>query len=137
MEAAMTGKRPQPASVDEYIGGFPPDVQAELVKIRALIRETLPDAEERISYGIPGYYQHGQVIFFAAYPRHISVYPAPAGVEEFKADLDRYQQGKGTFQFPLDQPVPYDLIRRTAEYRLAQNLEKKPARRKKDEDREG
>lgn len=133
----MTDKRPQASSVDEYIGWFPQEVQAELVKIRALIRETLPDAEERISYGIPGYYQGGQVIFFAAYPRHISVYPAPDGVAEFRADLERYQKGKGTFQFPLDQPIPYDLIRRAAEYRLAENLKKKRARRKQDEDRKG
>jgi uncharacterized protein YdhG (YjbR/CyaY superfamily) len=136
-EAWMEGKRPQATSVEEYISWFPAEVQAELLKIRALIRETLPDSEERISYGIPGYYQHGQVIFFAAYPRHISVYPAPNGIDEFKADLERYQKGKGTFQFPLGQPIPYDLIRRTAEYRLAQNLKKKTSRRTKDEDREG
>jgi uncharacterized protein YdhG (YjbR/CyaY superfamily) len=132
----MAEKRPAPASVDEYIASFPGEVQAELVKIRALIRETLPEAEERISYGIPGYYQNGQVIFFAGYARHISVYPAPDSVAEFKDDLDKYQKGKGTFQFPLGQPIPYDLIRRTAEYRLALNLKKTP-RRKKDEDREG
>ena len=131
----MAEKRPLAASVEEYISWFPENVQSELVKIRALIRETLPDAEERISYGIPGYYQQGQVIFFAAFPRHISVYPAPDNVEAFKDDLARYQKGKGTFQFPLGQPIPYDLIKRTAEYRLAQNLnKKKPARRTKDED---
>jgi uncharacterized protein YdhG (YjbR/CyaY superfamily) len=133
----MGEKRPAPASVDEYIASFPADVQTELIKIRTLIRETLPEAEERISYGIPGYYQGGQVIFFAGFARHISVYPAPDSVPEFKDDLDKYQKGKGTFQFPLGQPIPYDLIRRTAEYRLAQNLQKKTPRRKEDEDREG
>ncbi|MCU0510860.1 MAG: DUF1801 domain-containing protein [Anaerolineae bacterium] len=134
----MGEKRPAAASVDEYIASFPEETQAELIKIRALIRETLPEAEERISYGIPGYYQNGQVIFFAGFARHISVYPAPDSVEEFKEDLDKYQKGKGTFQFPLGQPIPYDLIRRTAEYRLAQNLSKKKTpRRKQDEDREG
>lgn len=133
----MGEKRPAASSVDEYIGGYPAEVRAELEKIRALLRETLPDAEERISYGIPGYYQGGQVIFFAAYAHHISVYPAPNGVEEFADALAKYQKGKGTFQFPLGQPIPYDLIRRTAEYRLAQNLNKKTSRRKKDEDREG
>lgn len=134
----MAEKRPQANNVDEYIAWFPPEVQAELVKIRALIRETVPDAEERISYGIPGYYQKGQVIFFGAFPQHISVYPAPWGVAEFQADLDKYQKGKGTLQFPLGQPIPYDLIRRVAQYRLAENLKKKPERKRKtDEDREG
>ncbi len=133
----MAEKRPTASSVDEYISWFPEETQAELRKIRSLIRETLPDAEERISYGIPGYYQNGQVIYFAAFPRHISVYPAPDSVEEFKDDLAKYQKGKGTFQFPLGQPIPYDLIRRTAQYRLAQNLKKKTSRRTKDEDREG
>jgi uncharacterized protein YdhG (YjbR/CyaY superfamily) len=133
----MGEKRPAAASVDEYIASFPEETRAELIKIRALIRQTLPEAEERISYGIPGYYQNGQVIFFAGYARHISVYPVPDSVEEFKEDMDKYQKGKGTFQFPLGQPIPYDLIRRMAEYRLAQNLKKKTPGRKKDEDREG
>lgn len=133
----MSEKRPLASSVDEYISWFPSEVQAELVKIRALIRETLPDAEERISYGIPGYYQNGQVIFFAAFPKHISVYPAPSGAPEFQEALDKYQKGKGTLQFPLGQPVPYDVIRQMAQYRLAENLKKKTARRKTDEDRKG
>ena len=132
----MEGKRVAASTVDEYIEQQPQEVQETLRKIRATIRETVPDAEERISYGIPGYYQKGQVIFFAAFPKHLSVYPAPFGVEEFKDDLARYQKGKGTLQFPLDQPVPYDLIVRVAQYRLAQNMMKKAARRKKDEDRE-
>lgn len=132
----MEGSRVTADTVDGYIAQFPEEVQETLHKIRATIRETVPQAEERISYGIPGYYQKGQVIFFAAYPKHISIYPAPSGVEEFKDDLARYQTGKGTMQFPLGEPVPYDLIVRMAQYRLAQNMMKKGARRKKDEDRE-
>jgi uncharacterized protein YdhG (YjbR/CyaY superfamily) len=134
----MQGKRVTASTVDEYIEQQPEAVQETLRKIRATIREAAPDAEERISYGIPGYYQHGQIIFFAAFPKHLSVYPAPFGVEEFKDDLAKYQKGKGTLQFPLGQPVPYDLITRVAQYRLAENLKKKKQgdRRKKDEDRE-
>ena len=133
----MSEKRPLASGVEEYISWFPPEVQAQLVELRRVIRETLPDAEERISYGIPGYYMNGQVIFFAAYPHHISVYPAPSGVAEFAEALDKYQTGKGTMQFPLGQPIPYDLVRRRALYRLGENMKKKGARRKTDENREG
>ena len=135
----MEGKRVAADTVDDYIAQQPESVRETLRQIRATIRETVPDAEERISYGIPGYYQHGQVIFFGAFPKHISIYPAPSGVPEFADDLARYQKGKGTFQFPLGEPIPYDLIVRLAQYRLAENMKKKKKksqRRKQDEDRE-
>jgi len=110
--------------IDEYIAGFPKDVQKILKKIRATIKKAAPKAEEAISYQIPTFNFHGYLIYFAAYKNHIGVYPAPRGVEGFKKDLARYGAGKGTLRFPLDEPVPYDLITKIVEFRAKQNVEK-------------
>jgi uncharacterized protein YdhG (YjbR/CyaY superfamily) len=110
--------------IDEYIAGFPKDVQKILEKIRATIKKAAPKAEEAISYQIPTFNFHGYLIYFAAYKNHIGVYPAPRGVEKFKKDLARYGAGKGTLRFPLDEPIPYDLITKIVEFRGKQNLEK-------------
>ncbi len=85
--------------------------------------KTAPQAEEVISYGIAGYKYHGMLIFFAAFKNHISVYPAPRGEEKFKKELAEYKGGKGTAQFPLDKPIPYDLIKRITEFRVKANEE--------------
>lgn len=114
-----------PQTVDEYIAGFPPDVQKILKKIRATIRKAAPKAEESISYRIPAYKLNGVLIYFAAHAKHIGLYPAPRGAEEFREELAQYGAGKGTLQFPLGQPVPYDLIRRIVAYRAAENLARK------------
>lgn len=100
-------------SVDEYIKSLP-DKQAEAVsQIRKVVRETAPEAEESISYGMPAYKINGKpLIYFAAFAHHIGVYPLPSGIEEFKSELSKYKQGKGSVQFPLDEPMPLDLIRR-------------------------
>jgi len=110
--------------IDEYIAGFPKDVQKILKKIRATIKKAAPKAEEAISYQIPTFNFHGYLIYFAAYKNHIGVYPAPRGVEGFKKGLARYGAGKGTLRFPLDEPVPYDLITKIVEFRAKQNVEK-------------
>ena len=112
--------RSAPKSIDEYISAFPPDVQKILEKIRALIKKTARGAEESISYGIPTFKLGGDpVLYFAAYKKHVSVYPAPRGAAEFKAELKDYAGGKGTVQFPLNEPIPYDLIRRIVKFRMA------------------
>ena len=111
-------------NIDEYIAGFPKDVQKILKKIRATIKKAAPKAEEAISYQIPTFNFHGYLIYFAAYKNHIGVYPAPRGVEGFKKGLARYGAGKGTLRFPLDEPVPYDLITKIVEFRAKQNVEK-------------
>jgi uncharacterized protein YdhG (YjbR/CyaY superfamily) len=113
-----------PKDIDEYIAGFPKDVQKTLSKIRSTIKKAAPKAEEAISYQIPTFRLNGNLIHFAAYKNHIGLYPAPRAVEKFKKDLARYGAGKGTLRFPLDEPIPYDLITKIVEFRAKQNLEK-------------
>ena len=113
-----------PKDIDEYIAGFPKDVQKILNKIRSTIKKAAPKAEEAISYQIPTFRLNGNLIHFAAYKNHIGLYPAPRAVEKFKKELARYGAGKGTLRFPLDEPIPYDLITKIVEFRAKQNLEK-------------
>ncbi|NTW09151.1 MAG: hypothetical protein HGA28_06245, partial [Anaerolineaceae bacterium] len=101
-----------PETIDEYIAGFPADIQVILQKIRKTIKDAAPDAQEAISYQMPTFKLHGNLVHFAAFKNHIGFYPVPSGIEKFKAELSVYKQGKGSVQFPLDQPIPYDLISR-------------------------
>lgn len=113
-----------PASVEEYIAGFPDDVREILEDVRRTIRDAAPDLEEAIRYGIPTVQWNGKnVIHFAGYKNHIGLYPAPRASEEFRAELSAYKGGKGTVQFPLSEPIPHDLIRRIVEFRLRERLE--------------
>ena len=118
-------------TIDEYIAGFPPDVQKILEKIRLTIRKAAPKAEEAISYGIPAFKLNGNLVFFAAYKNHIGVYPAPRGNEKFKKELSAYEGGKGTVRFPLDKPIPFGLISRIVRFRVKRNLERAEAKGKK------
>jgi uncharacterized protein YdhG (YjbR/CyaY superfamily) len=115
--------------MDEYIAGFPPEVRAILEKIRETIREVAPEADETIKYQIPTFTLLGNLVHFAAFKRHIGFYPTPTGVEAFRVELSAYAQGKGSVQFPLDRPIPYDLIRRIVEYRVQENISKAATRR--------
>ena len=117
-----------PTNIDEYIASFPDDVQKILRKIRLTIRKAAPDAEEKISYQIPTFTLHGNLIYFAAFKQHVSVYPAPRGNEAFRNELSAYAGGKGTVRFPLDKPVPYDLITRIVEFRVKVNMERAASR---------
>lgn len=111
-----------PGSIDEYIGRFPDHTRALLEEMRALIHETVPDATETISYQMPTFDLHGRhLVHFAGYDRHIGFYPIPTGMEAFKKELAAYKTGKGSVQFPLDQPLPRDLIRRIVEFRADEN----------------
>lgn len=113
-----------PQNIDEYTSDFPADVQKILKKIRSTISKAAPKAEESISYGIAAFKLNGKVlIYFAGFKNHVSVYPAPRGAAEFKDELAVYKGGKGTIQFPLDRPIPYDLITRIVKFRAA-NLDK-------------
>ena len=108
------------STIDDYIASFPDDVQAVLSEVRKTIRQAAPEAVESISYQIPTYKLNGQpLIYFAGWKHHISIYPLPAGDASFEMGLDQYRTGKGTAQFPLDQPIPYDLIRKMVELHLA------------------
>ncbi len=116
------------ATVDEYISRFPPKVQATMQKLRKTIRAVAPKAEEVISYQIAGYKYYGMLIFFAGWKDHISVYPAPRGNDTFKKELAAYKGGKGTVQFPLDKPIPFDLVKRMVQFRVKENEEKAKAK---------
>lgn len=110
--------RPKPTSIDEYIAGFPKETQKALKLIRATIRKAAPNATEAISYAIPAFKLDGKwLIYFAGFANHVSVYPAPRGKPEFKTELAKYKGGKGTVQFPLDAPLPTDLITRIVKFR--------------------
>jgi uncharacterized protein YdhG (YjbR/CyaY superfamily) len=112
-----------PATIDDYIAGFPPDVQAALRQVRATIREAAPDTEEAISYRIPTFNLNGRyLIYFAGFKNHVSVYPAPMGAAELADEMALYGSGKGTMKFPLNKPIPLDLIRRIVEFRRKESL---------------
>lgn len=113
--------RPASASIDAYIAGFAPATQELLEQLRALVHDLAPAATETISYAIPTFDLNGQhLVHFAGFAKHIGFYPTPTGMEEFKDDLARYKTGKGSVQFPLDEPLPVDLIRRIVEFRIAE-----------------
>jgi uncharacterized protein YdhG (YjbR/CyaY superfamily) len=121
-----------PASIDEYIAGFPDDVQKILQKVRETIRNAAPDAEETISYQIPTFTLGGRyLIYFAGFKKHVSVYPAPVGNAEFAEEMSVYGSGKGTAKFPLDKPIPFDLITRMVKFRMQETLSRLEAKGKK------
>ena len=120
----MKAKQSTPWNIDEYISGFPSDVQSILQKIRVTIREAAPDAEEKISYQMPTFYLKGNLVHFAAFQKHIGFYPIPTGIKKFEKELSVYKMGKGSVQFPLDKPIPYDLISRIVKFRVKENMEK-------------
>jgi len=120
----MKTDRTAPKNIDEYIAGFPPDVQEILQKIRATIKKAAPNAEETIKYQMPTFTLHGNLAYFAAFKTHIGFYPIPTGIEKFKKELAPYKQGKGSVQFPLDQPIPYGLISKIVKFRVQENMAK-------------
>ncbi len=109
-------------SVDDYIATFPKDIQVHLVKVRGTILEKAPEAAENISYGMPTYKINGKpIVYFAAHKNHIGFYATPTGHREFVEELSKYKSGKGSVQFPIDQPIPFDLIARIVEFRVKEN----------------
>ena len=114
----------KPNNIDEYIAGFPSNVQKMLKQVRATIKKAAPSAEEAIKYSMPAFVLNGNLVFFSAYKSHIGFYPVPTGNEAFKKDLSAYKTGKGSVQFPLDKPMPLDLITKIVKYRVMQNMEK-------------
>jgi uncharacterized protein YdhG (YjbR/CyaY superfamily) len=113
-----------PQTVDNYITSFPSEVQSILQQIRTTIQEIAPDTEEVISYQMPTYRMSGNLVHFAAFKNHIGFYPTPSGVEAFLDELAPYQHGKGSIRFPLDRPIPYDLIRNIVAFRVKEMLDK-------------
>ncbi|WP_438445024.1 iron chaperone [Gorillibacterium sp. sgz5001074] len=111
-------------TIDAYIGQFPPDIREILTEIRRIIREEAPEAGEKIGYVMPTFTLNGNLVHFAAFKHHIGFYPAPSGIEAFQEELSAYKGAKGSVQFPLGEPVPYDLIRRIVRYRVEENRSK-------------
>jgi uncharacterized protein YdhG (YjbR/CyaY superfamily) len=118
-------------TIDDYIAGFPAEVQELLEKLRATIQSAAPEAEETINYQIPTFKLHGNLVHFAAYKKHIGFYPTSSGIEKFKQELSGYEGAKGSVKFPLDKPIPYDLVSRIVEFRVQENLTRASARAKK------
>jgi uncharacterized protein YdhG (YjbR/CyaY superfamily) len=112
-------------TIDEYIGTFPKDVQIILEELRQAIRNSAPDAEEVISYQIPAFRLKGILVYFAAFKNHIGFYPTSSAVTEFRKDLSEYEISKGTVRFPIDEPIPLDLVKKMVRYRVKENLSKK------------
>ena len=127
----MEEKKVNLTTVDEYIAQYPDGLQQILVKIRAVIKETAPEAVERISYQMPGYDLNGYLVYFAVNKRHIGFYPRTSAMEANIPELADYQGTKGSVHFPLDQPIPFDVIRKIVAVRVKENLEKAEAKGKK------
>lgn len=107
-------------TIDEYINQFPPSTKAILKKIYMIIQECAPQATEKIGYGIPTFIYHGNLLHFAGYKHHIGFYPTPVVINKFQDKLTKYETSKGTIKFPLDQPIPYDLIKHITQYCVKQ-----------------
>jgi uncharacterized protein YdhG (YjbR/CyaY superfamily) len=120
-----------PKNIDEYIAGFPQDVQEILGKIRMTIRRAAPDAQETIKYQMPTFTLKGNLVHFAAFKKHIGFYPVPTGIEAFKHELSVYEGGKGSVKFPLDRPIPFGLISRIVKFRVKENLKRAETKAKK------
>jgi uncharacterized protein YdhG (YjbR/CyaY superfamily) len=112
-------------TLDEYIETFPKDVQVVLERMRQTIREAAPEAVEAISYQMPTFKLNGNLVYFAAFKNHIGFYPTSSGIEAFKKELSPYVGGKGSVRFPLDKPVPFDLVKKIVMFRVKENLKKK------------
>jgi len=111
-----------PANIDEYIKGWPKDIQAKLQAMRETIQKAAPEAEEAISYAMPTFKLNGNLVHFAAYQNHVGFYPVPSGMKEFEKELSVYKSGKGSAQFPHDQPLPLALVTKIVKFRVKENL---------------
>ena len=127
----MKTNQATPKNIDEYIAGFPQEVQETLEKMRVTIRKAAPNAEEAIKYRMPTFVLKGNLVHFAAFKKHIGFYPTPTGIEKFKDELSVYEGAKGSVRFPLEEPVPFGLISKIVKLRVKENLEKAEARGKK------
>jgi uncharacterized protein YdhG (YjbR/CyaY superfamily) len=128
-----TSQRTQFENIDEYIASFPKDVQDILKDLRKAIRESAPEAEETISYGMPAFKLNSILVYFAAFKNHIGFYPTASAMIAFKKELSSYQQAKGTVRFPIGEPIPFDIVKRIVKFRVKENeariINKKRARK--------
>jgi len=118
-------KRRESATIDEYIKGCEADLRPILSQLRSTIRKAAPSATEKISYGIPTFYQDGNLVHFALFRNHIGFYPTPSAIETFQKELKGYKSAKGSVQFPLSEPLPLKLITRMVKFRVKENTKKR------------
>ncbi|MDR1094963.1 MAG: DUF1801 domain-containing protein [Spirochaetaceae bacterium] len=111
-------------TIDEYIETFKPEIQKTLNEIRNFIKTEVPEATEKISYGMPTFYLNGNLVHFAAFKDHYGFFPSPSGIDAFEEELAPYRSGKGTLRFPIDKPVPWDIIQKVVQFRVKENLNK-------------
>ncbi|MBE8363912.1 iron chaperone [Leptospira borgpetersenii] len=121
----MDSKKINFKSVDDYISRFPEDIRKILEELRSVIRKSAPKAEEKISYQIPAFVFHGNLVYFAAYKKHIGFYPTSSGIKAFQNELIGYKTSKGAIQFPIDRPLPLKLIAKIVTYRVKENTKVK------------
>ena len=112
-------------TIDEYIATFPKNVQSILGELRQTIRESAPKAEEAISYQMPTFKLNGNLVYFAAWKNHIGFYPTSSAIDAFKEELSDYEVTKGTVKFPINKPIPFDLVKKMVRYRVKENLDKR------------
>ncbi|EMY76269.1 PF08818 domain protein [Leptospira weilii serovar Ranarum str. ICFT] len=124
----MESKKLDFKNIDDYINRFPEDTRKILEELRSVIRESAPNAEEKISYQMPAFAFYGNLVYFAAYKKHIGFYPTSSGIRAFQSELAKYKTSKGAVQFPIDQPLPLTLIAKIVKYRVKENKEKKNKR---------
>jgi uncharacterized protein YdhG (YjbR/CyaY superfamily) len=118
----MKTSRPTYKSIDAYIAAFPEDIRKKLEKLRKAIQAAAPRAEEAIAWGMPTFRLNGNLVHFAAFKDHISLFPSSSPIPAFRKDLASYKVSKGTIQFPLDRPIPLDLVKRIVKFRVRENL---------------
>jgi uncharacterized protein YdhG (YjbR/CyaY superfamily) len=111
--------------MDEYIQSFPEPIQVKLEEIRNVIKELVPEAQEKISYQMPAFFLNGIIVWFAGFAKHIGFYPGANGIDVFKSELSKYKYAKGSVQFPIDEPLPVELIKKMVIFRMEENAKKK------------
>jgi uncharacterized protein YdhG (YjbR/CyaY superfamily) len=120
----MTSERTKFEDIDSYIASFPEETRKLLQQVRVTISKSAPEAKETINYGMPTFTLKGNLVHFAAFKNHIGFYPTPSGIEAFKKELSVYEGAKGSVQFPIAKPIPFDLITKIVEFRVKENLKK-------------
>jgi uncharacterized protein YdhG (YjbR/CyaY superfamily) len=120
----------KPLTIDEYISGFPKETGKKLQQLRTVIKKLAPEATEVISYGMPAFKLKGMLVWFAAHTKHIGLYPRASAIAAFQKELSGYKNAKGSVQFPLDKPLPVELIKRIIQFRIAENEQKVIAKKK-------
>lgn len=118
-------ERKEYSSIDEYIRSFPEHIRKKLEELRNAIKEFVPEAQEKISYQMPAFFLNGVLVWFAGFSKHIGFYPGASGIDAFKSELSKYKHAKGSVQFPIEEPLPIELIKRIVSFRVEENLRKK------------